>query len=131
ISERTNKKVLEDFCAKMNYMPCMFTATDLNGLEIYHTNVMMCVADKYVVICLASINDDAEQKHVIKTIENTGKEIINISPQQMNRFAGNMLQLENKSGEKLLVMSEQAYQSLTYEEISRLEKYNRIVYSNI
>lgn len=131
ISERTNKKLLEDFCEKMNYTACAFTATDSNGDEIYHTNVMMCVADKYVVICLASIKNDEERKHVIKTIKETGKEIIDISPEQMNRFAGNMLQLQNKNGEKLLVMSEQAFNSLTYEEISKLEKYNRIIYSNL
>lgn len=131
ISQRTDKKLLEDFCAKMNYAACSFRATDSNGDEIYHTNVMMCVADKYVVICLASIKDDAERKRVVQIIERTGKEIINISLDQMNRFAGNMLQLQNKNGEKILVMSEQAFDALTYEEISRLEKYNRIVYSNL
>lgn len=131
ISERTNKDVLEDFCKKMNYTACMFTATDANGDEIYHTNVMMCVADKYVVICLDSIKDEAERNHAVDTIKKTGKEIISISLEQMNRFAGNMLQLQNKKGEKVLVMSEQAYNALTNEQISRLEKYNRIVYSNL
>lgn len=131
ISGRTDKKLLEDFCARMGYTACSFSATDKNSDEIYHTNVMMCVADKYVVICLASIKDEAERKNVIQTIEKTGKEVIDISLEQMNHFAGNMLQLQNKNGQKLLVMSEQAFDSLTYEEISRLEKYNRIVYSNL
>lgn len=131
ISERTNKDVLEDFCKKMNHTACIFTATDANSDEIYHTNVMMCVADKYVVVCLDSIKDETERNHVIDTIETTGKEIISISLEQMNRFSGNMLQLQNKNGEKILVMSEQAYKALTHEQISRLEEYNRIVYSNL
>ena len=65
ISERTNIKVLEDFCRQMDYTSCTFTATDANGHEIYHTNVMMCVADKYVVICLDSIKDEKERNYVI------------------------------------------------------------------
>ena len=131
ISERTHIKVLEDFCRQMNYTACTFTATDANGHKIYHTNVMMCVADKYVVICLASIADEKERSHVVATITKTNKEIIPISIEQMNRFAGNMLQLQNKKGEKLLVMSQQAFNALTYEEISRLEQYNRILYSSL
>lgn len=131
ISERTHIKVLEDFCRQMHYTACTFTATDANGHEIYHTNVMMCIADKYVVICLASIKDEKERSHVVATITKTNKEIIPISIEQMNRFAGNMLQLQNKKGEKILVMSQQAFNTLTYEEISRLEQYNRIVYSSL
>ena len=131
LSERTNKAVLEDFCAKMNYAPCSFTATDASGNVIYHTNVMMSVADEYVIICLESIKDVEEQDNVVATIKKTGKEMLPISYEQMNRFAGNMLQLENKKGEKILVMSEQAHKSLTYEEISNLQKYNRIIYSKL
>ena len=131
ISERTNIKVLEDFCKRLHYTACIFSATDVNDNEIYHTNVMMCVADNYVVICLASIKDEKERSSVMATIRKTGKEIIPISIEQMNRFAGNMLQLQNTKDEKILVMSEQAFNALTYEEISRLEKYNRIVYSNL
>lgn len=131
LSERTNKAVLEDFCARMGYRPYSFTATDASGVAIYHTNVMMSVADNYVVICLESIKDADERANVVETIEKTGKDILPISYEQMNRFAGNMLQLENKKGEKILVMSEQAHKSLTYEELSILQKYNRIIYSKL
>ncbi|HEX5150256.1 MAG TPA: arginine deiminase-related protein [Parafilimonas sp.] len=131
ISERTNVKPLEEFCKKMGYSACTFTATDVNNDEIYHTNVMMCVADKYIVICLDSIKNAQQRKNVIDTIKNTGKKIISISIEQMNRFAGNMLQLKNKNGEKILVMSEQAYVSLTYQQISELEELNRIVYEDL
>jgi len=131
ISERTNAKPLEEFCKKMEYIACSFKATDANDDEIYHTNVMMCVADKYVVICLDSIKDVQQRKNVIDTIEKTGKKLISISMDQMNRFAGNMLQLQNKIGEKILVMSEQAYESLTYEQVSELEEFNGIVYADL
>lgn len=131
LSPRTEKKVLDDFCNKAGYKPIAFTSVDENGKEIYHTNVMMCVADKYVVICLDSIRDKKEKQFVTDTINKSGKSIIDISYHQMNHFAGNMLQVENNEGEKLLVMSSQAYQSLTKEQVSELEKYNKIVHSSL
>jgi len=131
LSPRTDEQVLADFCRQMGYTAVLFHGVDGNGQSIYHTNVMMCVADKYIVICFDYIPDDEEKINVINAILQTGKEIIDISLDQMNHFAGNMLQVENKQGEKLLVMSEQAFNALTYDEISRLEKYNRIVYSGL
>lgn len=131
ISPRTNKKVLDFFCEKMNYTACTFEANDESGNQIYHTNVMMCVADKFVVICLDSMTNEDEKKQVLKTIEQTLKEIIPISYRQMNSFAGNMLQLKDPKGEKLLVMSQQAFQSLTSIQIAELKKYNRIIYSDL
>ena len=131
ISPRTDKKVLDAFCKKMNYRPVSFKAVDQNGDPIYHTNVMMCVADKYVVICLDSIPSAEEKDEVIEAIEKTGKEIIDISSEQLKHFAGNMLQIENTDGEKLLVMSTQAYQSLSNEQIETLSSYNRIIHSSL
>ena len=81
----------------MKYRSVVFHATDESGLPIYHTNVMMCVADRYVVICLDCIQDTDEKKLVEETILSSGKEIICISQSQMNQFAGNMLQLENEN----------------------------------
>ena len=117
ISPRTNIEALNDFCKKMNFTACSFVANDANVQQIYHTNVMMCVADKYVVICLDSITDEKEREEVQYTIAKTGKEIIPINFEQMNHFAGNMLQLKNTKDEKLLIMSTQAYRSLTEEQI--------------
>jgi hypothetical protein len=131
ISPRTNKKVLDIFCDKMNYTACTFEANDESGHQIYHTNVMMCVADKFVVICLDSISNEEEKLQFIKTIKQTSKEIIAISLKQMNSFAGNMLQLKNAKGEKILVMSQQAFQSLNRLQIAALEKYNRLIYSDL
>lgn len=131
ISPRTEKTLFEEWCVQLGYKPCSFHSVDENGGEIYHTNVMMCVADQYVVICLDSIPDTAERNLVTYTIEKSGKEIIDISYSQMNHFAGNMLQVKNKKGEKIVVMSSQAYKSLTKEQINEIESYNRIIHSDL
>jgi hypothetical protein len=131
LSPRTDKQVLQEWCNKMGYQAEAFTALDENGQQIYHTNVMMCVADRYVVICLDSIADAEERQHAMQTIERSGKQIIAISHAQMNHFAGNMLQVQNKQGHKFLVMSSQAYQALTPEQVQTLESFNPILHSSL
>ncbi|HTQ63230.1 MAG TPA: arginine deiminase-related protein [Puia sp.] len=131
ISPRTDKKLLTIFCEQMGYKAVAFEAADENGNAIYHTNVMMCVADKYVVICIDSLLHKKEREEVIHSIKNSGKEIIDISLNQMNHFAGNMLQVENKNGEKLLIMSTQAYESLTKKQTGKLSSFNRILHSSL
>ena len=129
VSPRTDPKLFNEFCLRLNYEPVLFHAFDGRGHAIYHTNVMMCVADKFVVICLASISDDSERNTVTEKIVASGKEILDISLDQMNHFAGNMLQVNDTDGKKYLVMSTQAYKSLTQEQISKLKKYNDIIHS--
>lgn len=129
LSPRTDRQVLEDFCIKMDYQPEVFIAVDDTNNPIYHTNVMMCVADRYVVICLDSIPESFQREHVEATIISTGKEVIPISLSQMNHFAGNMLQVHNANQERLLVMSTRAYNSLTPKQIDKLQSYNRIIHS--
>jgi len=129
LSPRTNEKLLAEFCRQMNYEPVVFDASDGNGHAIYHTNVLMCVADKYVVICLESITAPDQKQLVSETIINSNKKIVAITLHQMNHFAGNMLQVENDKGEKLLVMSSQAYEALTIEQVQELNRYNRIIHS--
>lgn len=129
VSPRTDPKLFNEFCRRLNYEPVLFHAVDGRGHAIYHTNVMMCVADKFVVICLASISQDSERTTVIDKITASGKEILDISLDQMNHFAGNMLQVNDPDGKKYLVMSTQAYESLTQEQIRQLEKHNEIIHS--
>jgi hypothetical protein len=129
LSPRTDRKVLLDFCEKMDYTPEIFTAVDDAGRPIYHTNVMMCVADRYVVVCLDSVPDKKERALLAATIRTSGKAIIPITLDQMNHFAGNMLQVHNEKGEKLLVMSSQAYDSLTPTQVQALESFNRILHA--
>ncbi|MFD2920622.1 citrulline utilization hydrolase CtlX [Terrimonas rubra] len=129
LSPRTDKTVLESFCQAKGYTPVSFTATDGKGRAIYHTNVLMCVADKYVVICLDAIPDAGERAAVEKTITETGKTIIPITLDQMNHFAGNMLQVKNEAGKQFLVMSSQAYESLTPNQVNSLHSFNAILHS--
>lgn len=120
-SPRTNKTVLEDFCKQLGYTPVLFKAADADGTEIYHTNVMMHVGTEVAVVCLESIQDDTQRAEVKESLESTGKTIVEITFDQMNHFAGNMLELHNKDGEPCLIMSLTAYESLTEEQISFLE----------
>jgi hypothetical protein len=131
ISPRTHNKALKNFCDKMSYQPEVFESVDAKGQAVYHTNVMMCVADKFVVICLDSVPGIKERERLIRTIKNSGKKVIAISLDQMNHFAGNMLQVSNENGENLLIMSTQAYESLTAGQVQMLESFNRIVHSSL
>lgn len=129
LSPRTDLDVLSSFCLQSGYRPVYFHSEDGNGQEIYHTNVMMCVGTRFVVICLDTIRDQEERDMVVQTIVSSGKVIIEITMEQMGQFAGNMLQVRNRAGEDLLIMSERAYRSLDPEQTARLEKYCRLVWS--
>ncbi|WP_316795651.1 citrulline utilization hydrolase CtlX [Pedobacter agri] len=131
LSIRTEVEAFNNFCQLAGYKSVIFNSVDSSGFPIYHTNVMMCIGDHFAVICLDSIPNFHERDFVRKVLLSTGKEIITISFDQMNHFAGNMLQVANQSGESLLVMSEQAFLSLTQNQINLLEKYARIIYAPI
>ena len=132
ISIRTDEQAVIQFCDEFGYEPICFTANqDVNGerLAIYHTNVMMCVADNYVVICLDTIDDLGERQKVIDSLTKTKKEIIEISEAQKQLFAGNMLQV--MGDQAYLVMSKSAHHSLTKNQIETIEKYNPIISSSL
>jgi len=134
VSLRLNEELFRKFCNEFGYKPVVFHSYQTAGdarLPIYHTNVMMCVADRFVVICLDCIDDETERQYVVDSIVGSGKELIEISEDQMQHFAGNMLQVRNNSGEKFLVMSQSAYNSLKPEQISAIEKYSEIIYSDL
>lgn len=115
----------------MDYRVVSFTATDEAGKQIYHTNVVMSVGNRFAVICLESIVDKEEKAKVLMSLNKTGKDVIDISMEQLKRFAGNMLQIENKYGEHILVMSTQAYRSLLPGQLKKLEKYSQMFYTNL
>ena len=129
LSPRTDEKLLNEFCKQVDYSPVTFKATDNAGIDIYHTNVMMCIAKNFAVVCLETITDEQEKATLVNSLIKTNKEIVDISSQQLNHFAGNMLQVKNADGELLIIMSTQAYQSLTGTQIEILQKHNRIVHS--
>lgn len=131
ISQRTDEQLLYDFCRELDYRPCLFHSNQSVGekrLPIYHTNVMMCIAEEFAVICLDSIDDMDERHAVIDTIEDTNKEIIEISQEQVEKFAGNMLQVGD-SQKKFLVMSSAAYNSLDNDQIKVIQKFCPIIHS--
>ena len=133
LSERTSESLIEEFCDEFNYMPIVFNSyQNINKKRklIYHTNVMMCVANKYSIICLESIDSKIDKQIVIKSLKDDNKEIIEISEIQLNSFAGNMIELvfENKS---FLIMSSQAYKSLTKNQIQKIEKFSKIIHSSV
>ena len=134
VSLRLDEELFRKFCAKFGFSPVVFHSFQNVGdqrLPIYHTNVMMCVADQFVVICLDCIDDEMEREKVQEMIKSSEKEVIEISEDQMQQFAGNMLQVQNSEGKKFLVMSETAYKSLTPEQIQNIEKYCEIIYSDL
>ena len=131
LSPRTNEKILGEFCKRVGYNPVTFRATDIARIDIYHTNVMMCVAKTFAVVCLESVTDEVQRTSMLDSLVKTNKEVVDISLQQLNHFAGNMLQVINGDGELLLVMSTQAYQSLTIAQIEILKKHNRIIHSSL
>ena len=131
ISPRTDKTVLDVFCEQNNFTAICFDAFDEHGKPIYHTNVLMCVGTKFVVVCMDSISNPHEKVMVMDSFKSNHKEIIEISIEQMNWFAGNMLEVKNISGESLIVMSKNAYRSLYEEQKTALKKYGKLIYTDI
>lgn len=128
LSPRTDEGVFREFCQQLGFSPVVFHAFDEAGAAIYHTNVMMCVADRYAVINLSSI-PEGERELVRSTLLESGKKIVEITQDQMNQFAGNMLQVFNRRGESFLVMSSQAYHSLDETQLRDLETLDPIIHS--
>tara|TARA_B100001093_G_scaffold391468_1_gene377900 strand:+ start:2408 stop:3370 length:963 start_codon:yes stop_codon:yes gene_type:complete len=134
ISNRSNEDLFIDFCEDFEFTPVLFNSFQSVGderLPIYHTNVMMCVAMSYVVICLDSIDDKKQRKNVCEFIKKSEKEIINISENQVEKFAGNMLELLNDKGESVLVMSKSAENSLSENQKNTIINYSKIISSDI
>ena len=133
LSDRADEELLIEFCEDFEYTPIIFGAyqsSDNKRLPIYHTNVMMCVADRFAVICLDSIDDKKERKAVKEQLKSNGKTIIAITEKQMHEFAGNMLQVKAKNG-PALVMSDRAYRSLQPDQIKILESFGSIIHPKL
>lgn len=131
LSPRTNAEVLKAFCEYSGYKAVTFDAFDQNGQAIYHTNVLMAIGSKFAVICLDSITNKPEKEAVTNSLKSAGKEIIGITFDQMNHFAGNMLEVRNNEGDTLVVMSQAAFTSLNEEQKAILSRYGKLVYADI
>lgn len=121
-SERTNEQVLQVVAEKLGYEYLLFDAVDEQQQPIYHTNVMMCLGQDFAVICLDLLPNDNERQAVVDKLQQTQKQIVELTTEQIAQFAGNMLEVQSTTGERLLVMSERAFKSLTNEQRNTLEQ---------
>jgi len=134
LSPRADEELFIEFCEDFEYTPVVFTANQTIGekrLPIYHTNVMMSIGDTFAIICLDAIDNSKERKNLINHVKNDGKEIIAVTEDQINEFAGNMLQVLGKDEKRYLVMSTRAYKSLTAEQLSKITKHCPILHSDL
>ena len=134
LSPRANEELFIEFCEDFEYTPVIFTANQtVNGQreKIYHTNVMMCIAETFVVICLSSIDDKTERKNLLKQFKEDRKKVIDITEDQVVHFAGNMLQVRGKDDERFLIMSQQAFESLTQSQRSQIQQHCQIISSSL
>ena len=132
LSERAHEELFIEFCEDFDCFPVLFTANqtvDGKRLPIYHTNVMMAMAETFVVICSSTIDDKKERKNVLGHLKRDGREIITISEEQMYQFAGNMLQVIGSNDQRFMVMSSAAFKSLNQTQIDAIEKHCKIIHS--
>jgi hypothetical protein len=127
LSERTHPAALEKFVSANDFSAVVFLATDKDGNPVYHTNVVMALGEKFCVLCEESIEEEWELIAVKQLLESTGHEIIPISKDQLYSFAGNMLEVKNKNGENILVLSYSAFKSLTDEQLNRLQLHVKLL----
>jgi hypothetical protein len=132
LSARADEDLFIEFCEDFEYTPVVFVANQTvkeERVAIYHTNVMMCVAETFAVICLATIDDKAERKNILKHLKEDGKQVIDITEAQMHTFAGNMLQVRGENEEHFLVMSKAAHDCLTQSQIGKINNHCKIISS--
>jgi hypothetical protein len=134
LSPRADEQLFIEFCEDFDFFPVIFSAyqtVNQKREKIYHTNVMMCIGSTFAVICLDSIDDKKERKNVINHLKKDNKDIIEITEDQVNQFAGNMLQLLGKNNTPFLIMSQSAFDSLRADQLSKLEKHTNIISSSL
>lgn len=134
LSPRADEELFIEFCEDFDYAPVIFEAfqtVDSERKLIYHTNVMMCLGETFAVICMDCIDDKKERKMVLDNLKENNKEVILISEDQVNNFAGNMLEVRGTNDKRYLVMSAAAHQSLTSKQIAQLEKHAEILSSSL
>ena len=134
LSPRTHEEVLNEFCKKFKYSPIVFNTyqtIDNKRQPVYHTNVIMCVGKDFAVLCKDSIDDKTERNLVVESLTKAGKSIIYITEQQVERFAGNMLEVKDAKGDPMIIMSSSAFYALSQIQKDQLNSYARIVHSSL
>ncbi len=134
LSPRADEELFIEFCEDFDFAPVIFEAFQtVNGERklIYHTNVMMCLGETFAVLCADAIDDKKERKMVIDSLKNDDKQVILITEDQVNNFAGNMLEVKGADDRRYLIMSAAAHQSLTKKQITELEEHVTILSSSL
>ena len=134
LSPRADEDLFIEFCEDFEYTPVIFEAyqtVEGKRLPIYHTNVMMCLAETFAVICLDCIDNKKERKNILSNLKEDGKEVIAITEEQVANFAGNMLQVRGHNNELFLIMSQYAYNCLTEAQIKKIESHCNIISSSL
>ncbi|WP_028887430.1 citrulline utilization hydrolase CtlX [Tenacibaculum ovolyticum] len=134
LSPRAAEELFIEFCEDFEYTPIIFIANQTVNEKreaIYHTNVMMCIAETFAIVCLEAIDDKKEKKELIKQLKSDKKEVIAITEKQVVQFAGNMLQVKGEEEQRFLIMSSSAYNSLTKDQLQKIKKHNQIIHSSL
>ncbi len=126
-SERTNEELVKHLCKRIGYQPLLFDALDESSKPIYHTNVLMCVGEKFAVLCLDAIANENDQELLLDSFRITNHKVIAISYAQMKSFAGNMLEVKNKSGESFVLLSLAAFHSLLPGQIDAITRFTDLL----
>lgn len=126
-SPRTHLEPLGDFAQQLDYEIVSFDGCDAGGTPVYHTNVLLGIGERFAVFCADAVPDPQRREAVVRILEDSGHEVLSLTHEQMQAFAGNLLELENARGEKVIAMSESAQQSLSAEQCARLEHHGQLL----
>jgi hypothetical protein len=127
ISERTHPVLLKEFSRKMDYEVLAFHSEDRSGKAVYHTNVVMSIGERFALICMESVKDSRERAKLYGKFRLTGKEVVEITFDQMHSFAGNLLQITNKESRNLIVISQTGFDSLRDDQKEKLSKHGELL----
>lgn len=130
ISQRTTIEAIEKWKQETGYEVLQFSANDENGFPIYHTNVILTLAENFAIICSEAIIS-SDKNRIEDHIRSTGREMISISFEQTKKFCGNCLALRNSSNEQIIIMSDQAKTAFAESQLSQIEKYSKIISSDL
>jgi len=126
-SSRTHPELLDAFALEAGYEACVFATLDSDGRAIYHTNVMLAIGEQFAVVCAAAISDRRQRTTVIERLAGTGRQVIEITMEQMTAFAGNVLEVQGTDGEPFIILSKTAHDALTGEQRTALQRCARLL----
>ena len=127
LSTRTHLDPLGEFSQRMGYEVVAFDAVDPNGVPVYHTNVLMHIGEKLAAICSEAIRDESQRAAVLRSLADTGHDIVDLTYRQLAAFAGNMLELRSANGQRLTALSQRAYDAFDDEQRSKLHNNGKVV----